>query len=495
MRLRELLCAIDRKTVVYESDLVDMDCLEIGGLSFDSNSVQKGDLFFCLTGGQKDGHNYAEAAVKKGATAVVTERVMKLKVPQIIVEDTRLALSLMSSYFYGNPSKRLKIIGVTGTNGKTTVTYMLSSILKAAGKSVGIIGTLGIYYAKKQISPELTTPDPIYLYEILSDMQKSGVEYVLMEVSAHALHYEKDAALNYECCIFTNLSQDHLDFFESMEEYKRAKTRLFFDERAPLAIINGDDEVGREIIKKRQDLHLKTLSYGLDEPSDAFAVLTDERLSGSEFMLNILDKLGRVNLSLTGKHNVYNALAAATAASALGADMSAIVLGLRGLKSVKGRLERVAKWKGADVFIDFAHTPDGLEKSLSALKKHCKGRMICLFGCGGNRDAQKRPLMGECVAKIADYAVITTDNPRYEDPMDIIQEIEKGFRRFSTRYVVVPDRESAIYEGLSILKRGDVLLVAGKGGETYQEIMGIKYSFNDNAVIKKAIARLSDDTV
>ncbi len=484
MRFSELLKGIEEKVRIIKKPNVDV---EITGVCFDSNQVKKGDLFVCLQGEQNDGHDFVFEAVKKGAAAIVSEAKTLASVPEAIVEDTRKAVAYLASVFYGNPANRLKIIGVIGTNGKTTVTQMLSSIFQAAGKKVGVIGTLGVRYGKEKKNSDLTTPDPIALYQILKDMADSGVEYVFMETSAHAIHYKKDEGIVYTCCVFTNLSQDHLDFFKDMQTYKNCKEKRILDKAVPLAVINGDDQAGREWIEKRRKQGLKSISYGLETPTDAFAVLTEERLGGSEFMLNLLDKLGSVRLSLTGKHNVYNALAAATCAYALGVDMSAIVLGLRAVKKVAGRLERVAKYKGADVFVDFAHTPDGLQKSLQSLKKHCKGKLICLFGCGGNRDATKRPLMGEYAAEESDYCVITSDNPRYEDPMDIIQQVEKGIRKRSLSYVVVPDRERAIVRALSMLNKGDILLVAGKGGETYQEIMGIKYPFNDNAIIKKSI--------
>ena len=249
-------------------------------------------------------------------------------------------------------------------------------------------------------------------------------------------------------------------------------------------MLNGDDPLGREI---GEEAGASVLYYGMDTPAHAFAVVTEETAYGSRLMLNVKDRLQEVELHLTGRHNVYNALAAATTAQALGFTMTQIAAGLSSLTRVKGRLEAVAEYGGAKIFVDFAHTPDGLEKSLLALKKHTRGRLVCLFGCGGNRDKEKRPLMGAAVAKLADFSVLTSDNPRYEDPMDIISEIERGYKLRSTRYVIVPEREKAIEYAVNALKEGDVLLVAGKGGEDYQEIMGIKYRLNDNDLIKKTI--------
>jgi UDP-N-acetylmuramyl-tripeptide synthetase len=272
-----------------------------------------------------------------------------------------------------------------------------------------------------------------------------------------------------------------------MQAYEDEKMRLFAPEICPIAVVNADDEMGRRVGERRENSGLKTVFYGLKSPADCFAVITDERICGAECMLNINDRLCRIKLPMPGKHNVYNALAAAVCATELGIGTDAVFQGLNGLEGVEGRLQRVATYERADVFVDFAHTPDGLKKSIETLKKHCRGRLICLFGCGGNRDKSKRPIMGETVAKTADFAVITSDNPRFEDPLDIISDIEKGFRRFSARYVVVPDRKRALEYALDTLQRGDVLLVAGKGGERYQEIMGIKYPFNDQDIIEKLI--------
>ncbi len=463
---------------------------EISALTLDSRTKTKDGLFFCLVGGKSDGHAYAVEAVKNGAVAIVSERQLGVPVPQILVPSTRKALSITASSFYGEPSKALKIIAITGTNGKTTTAYMLRSILKEAGKRVGIIGTLGAFFEEYEWQFGLTTPDPIQLHSVLASMQKSGAEYVVMEASAHALYYEKLSGIRFSACIFTNLSQDHLDFFKTMSAYKSAKLKLFED--CPIAVLNGDDETGRSISRLREREGGKTVLYGLHTPTDAFAVITREGLNGTECMLNVNDKLCKVRLSLVGRHNVYNALASATCAVELGLDVGAVASGLKKLKRVKGRLERVAQYHGADVYVDFAHTPDGLEKSLEALRQHTKGRLVCLFGCGGNRDREKRALMGEIASKKSDFSVLTSDNPRYEDPLDIISEIEKGYRRFGCRYVVVPDRARAIEYALDFLVQGDVLLIAGKGGEDTQEIMGIKYPFDDQTVVEKLTSSQKD---
>ncbi|MBO5480687.1 MAG: UDP-N-acetylmuramoyl-L-alanyl-D-glutamate--2,6-diaminopimelate ligase [Clostridia bacterium] len=466
---------------------------EILFLCSDSRLSKDGCLFFCLTGNDYDGHDYAYDAVRKGALAIVTEKRLPLAVPQILVEDCRKALALYAAVFYGCPAENMQIIGVTGTNGKTSVTYMLRSILEQAGKKVGVIGTLGIEYGLTKMQSSLTTPDPVELHEILARMYASGVEYVLMEVSAHAIHYNKIYGIPFAAGVFTNCTQDHLDFFKTMERYAAVKSEWLIDLSAPVVILNGDDETGRQIGKRRLAKGGGVTYYGLTSPADAFAIITDETLCATEALFNVNDKLCRITLSLTGRHNVYNALAAASCAMALGVSVSAVAKGLCGLQGVKGRLQRTGSFRGAEIFVDFAHTPDGLEKSLTALRLHCKGRLICLFGCGGNRDTAKRPIMGEIAAKKADFCVLTSDNPRYEDQMDILSAIEKGYRRYSLNYVIVPDRKSAIAYAVDMLKEKDILLVAGKGGETGQEIMGIKYPFDDNDIIEKIIREKQGD--
>lgn len=492
MRLSEIASAYRGANVIFHGETKRED-IEITGLCTDSRLARRGDLFFCFTGGKVDSHLFAADALDRGAAALVVERELPISLPQILVGDVRAAMGLFAAKFYGLPNEKLKIVGITGTNGKTSVSKMLAAILERAGKKVAVVGTLGIFYGKKQIAPELTTPDPVFLHGVFADMVKEGVEYVVMEVSAHALYYKKDEGICYAACIFTNCTRDHLDFFLHMKHYKQAKMRLFSAEKCPIAVLNGDDETGREIgfsrTEKRLHGKVETCYYALESPADVFAVITDESIGGTEFMLNMSDELCRISLSLPGRHNVYNALAAATCARALGIPTAAIAGGLKSLKRISGRLERIDTKKGC-IFVDYAHTPDGLEKVLSALRLHCKGRLVCLFGCGGNRDREKRPMMGAVAAKCADFSVLTSDNPRFEEPEAIISAIESGFRRYSTSYVVIPDRKRAIAYAVSLLKKGDVLLVAGKGGEEYQEIMGIKYEYNDNAVIMEALSSI-----
>lgn len=475
MKLSEFAKEIEGARVVGED-------AEISSLCTDSRVAAAGDLFFCLRGTHVDSHRFIDEACKKGAAAVVSERETGARA-QLIVPDGRAAMAYISAAFYGHPEKKMKLVGVTGTNGKTTVCHMIYNIMKAAGKKAGLIGTLGAEYGTRTFAPALTTPDPVFLFSVLSDMVKDGVEVVAMEVSAHALALKKEIPIQYDVAVFTNLTRDHLDFFADMNAYGAAKKSLFLPERTRFAVLNSDDGFSRQLTGVPSE------TYGLDNPADCFAVIREESLRGSDLLLNLTDELVEVKLHMTGRHNISNALAAASAARRLGVDGKAIGQGLSQMKGVNGRLQWVASAGGADVFVDFAHTPDGLQKSLSALRAHCKGRLAVLFGCGGNRDAGKRAKMGETAARLADFAVITSDNPRYEDPCAIISEIEAGFLPVSKNYVAIEDREKATCYALGKLERGDVLLVAGKGGETYQEIMGIKYNYDDKDVITSYLGK------
>ncbi|MGN0818394.1 MAG: Mur ligase family protein, partial [Candidatus Coproplasma sp.] len=304
------------------------------------------------------------------------------------------------------------------------------------------------------------------------------------EVSAHALYFGKVDGIKFDVGIFTNCTQDHLDFFKDMKSYSDCKRKLFSGDRCAAAVVNSDDKLGVELANSLTEVY----SYGLENPADTFAVDVNERIDGTSFVINLFDELYEIELFMPALHNVYNALAAATCAKVMGVKTYVIAQGLSSLKGVTGRLEEVAKYNGGRIYVDFAHTPDGLEKSLSSLKRLCCGKLYCLFGCGGNRDATKRPIMGKIAAKYSDFVIITSDNPRYEDPYDIIGQIEPGVQAEGKPYVAVTDRRSATEYAINLLGDGDVLLVAGKGGETYQEIMGIKHDYDDAKIIKEIIS-------
>lgn len=457
---------------------------DVKSLCTDSRLAGEGDLFCCFRGTHSDSHAFAAEAARRGASAIVTERELGIGCPELVVSNGREAMAYLAAAFYAHPERKLKIVGVTGTNGKTTTSFMLKNILEESGIRTGVIGTLGAEYGEHKVAPVLTTPDPVFLFSLLSDMVKAGIEVAVMEVSAHALALKKECPIVYDVAIFTNLTRDHLDFFKDMKAYGEAKKSLFQPNRTRFAVLNADDPFSEKL------KGVSNVTYGIDTPADCFAVVESESLRGSRIVLNLNDELMETELSMTGKYNVLNALAAAVTGRRLGADAGAVTRGLSRTAGVNGRLEWVASFQGADIFVDFAHTPDGLEKSLGALKAHCQGKLFALFGCGGNRDRGKRKKMGETAAKIADFAVLTSDNPRYEDPCSILHEIEEGYRSVSKKYVVVEEREKATEYALKQLKKGDVLLIAGKGGETYQEIMGIKYSYDDKDVIKSCIGKL-----
>ena len=478
MKFSELLNGVRVKEINGEDR-------EIRDITADSNGVIPDGLFICVRGENYDGHEFIKQVESYGGAAVVSERKLDTYLPQAVVEDTREAISVIAANFYGNADKKMKIIGVTGTNGKTTTTHLITSVLANAGVKCGLIGTLGVFYGDKFTEPTLTTPDPIELQRTLSEMYKSGVEAVVMEVSAHALYYKKIYGMNFEVAVFTNFSQDHLDFFKDMENYRRAKKSFFERNACKYIVSNSDDLLGAEIAGSRSD---NVITYGIDEPADVFAIDVKNSDRGSEFIMNLFDKIYEVKLNLYGKYNVYNALAAATASALYGVPTDKVAEGIDSLKGVSGRLECVYDGEFT-VYIDYAHTPDGLKKSLQTLKELAKNRLISVFGCGGNRDVKKRPIMGRVSGEIVDFTVLTSDNPRYEEPMEILSQIESGIKDITENYVIVQERKDGIIYALEMAEKGDIVLIAGKGGEKYQEIFGVKKAFSDKAVVKEYFGR------
>ncbi len=475
MKLTDLIECLNEKTVYGDADI------EIKSIVDDTRHISEDCLMVCIKGENFNSHLLYKEIESSGAAAVVTEEKLNVSIPQIVVKNSRAALSYLSSEFFGRPSEKLKMIGITGTNGKTTVSYMLKSVMESSGAKVGVIGTLGAVFSGRKMITNMTTPDPIYLNFILSEMVKSGVEYCVMEVSAHALNYDKEIAVKYSAVVCTNLSQDHLDFFEDMNAYASAKLKLINERSSAFKIINVDDERFRDVALRSRNC----LTYGIDNPSDVFCIIEEEKLNYTKVLLNVFDELCSVKLKLIGRFNVYNALAAAACAYKLGFCAEDIERGLNAVSGVEGRMERVGEINGGYIFIDYAHTPDGLQKSIQTLKKACGGRVISLFGCGGNRDKSKRPIMGEIASALADYVILTSDNPRFEDPVQIMFDIERGINRGS--YVLMENREQAICYGIKLLKRGDVLLIAGKGAEEYQEIAGVKYKYSDRETVMRLL--------
>lgn len=481
MRLSEIIKNVE---IIDKFNFIDTD---VDDLDIDSREVFSKSLFFAVKGNNTDGNLYINEAVKRGAVAVVSEIKNDVKVPQIIVKDIKETISKIAYNFYKPKNKRPKLIAVVGTNGKTTTTFMIKNILEETGINAGVIGTLGAFYNKAYVEPSLTTPDSLSFYKLVMDMANSDVEYVIFELSAHAIEQKRLGDIKLEGIVFTNCTQDHLDYFETFSDYENTKMSVFTQNKCEFAVINSDDETGKKIILNNS---VKTFTYGLENPSDVFAVNVKSNVNGINFVMNLFDDIVNIKYPSTGRFNVYNCLGASTLASVMGISSRAIRNGLSKLKVVPGRMEFVESFNGANVYIDYAHTPDGLENLLKSLKEVTKNKLILVFGCGGNRDKSKREIMGEIAGKYADFTVITSDNPRYEEPYQIISQIEKGVRKTNLCYITIQNREMAIGYALTKLSSGDTMVVAGKGAEEYQEIMGVKLKFIDKEVIKETIAKL-----
>lgn len=455
--------------------------IEVTSLAFDTSDVKQGSLFFCLAGRKYDGHEYINVAKSKGAVCAVTEKDVDTDLPTIKVDDTRKALAKISQIFYGNPAERLTLIGVSGTNGKTSTSYMIKSILEKAGHKTGMIGTNGIYIGKDRYETKLTTPDPIEYNSTLAFMLENGVKYVVSEVSAHSLALNKVDGIKYDVVCFTNFTRDHLDFFENMQEYKKAKLKLFTPDFSSTCVVNVDDETGREIANTYKG---KVVSYGIENPADVFAIDEEFGEDGLKFVMNVMDDIAYIKSNLCGRFNVYNVMCASATAYVLGVSIKDIEKGIRNIKRVDGRFNIISA-KDTSIIIDFAHTDDGLKNAISSIREFAKGRIITVFGCGGDRDKTKRPLMGEIASELSDFCILTSDNPRSENPSDIILDIKKGIKK--DNYEVLLKRKEAIRYALSMAKKDDIIFIAGKGAEQYQEIDGIKYEYNDEKYIMELI--------
>ncbi len=460
---------------------------DIKNIVIDSNSVTKDSLFICIKGEEFDGADFVRHAERYGASAIVSERKTNTILPQVIVKDVRVAMSLIAKTFYLNICDNMKLIGVVGTNGKTSTAHLVGKILNGCGIKCGVIGTLGSYYGNNFYEPTLTTPDPIVLHKTFFDMYSSGYHTVVMEVSAHSIYYKKINGIKFSIGVFTNFSRDHLDFFKDMESYRRVKKSFFDKTLYDFAVVNADDNLGAEIISEKE----RVVSYGIDNPADVFAMDINKSSTTTNYLVNLFDCIGNVNNNLIGKFNIYNTLAAATACALIGAKPDDILSQLNSLDAVDGRMQCIID-KEYKVYVDYAHTPDGLENVLKELKNKCKNRLINVFGCGGNRDQGKRENMGEISAKHADFTIITSDNPRYEDPMEIIYQIEKGVLKVSNNYVIVQERPEAIDYAINMAKTGDIIVVAGKGSEKYQEVLGVKRLYNDRETIEEIVRRKLD---
>ena len=478
MKLKELLQGIH----VLESN-VDFE-MNIDAVAYDSRKVTEGSLFVAITGFASDGNRFIPMALEKGAAVVVTAKKPAQDVPYVLVESDRYALAMIGTNFYGHPAKSMTMIGVTGTNGKTSVTLLLKHVLeKTLGAKVGLIGTMENLVGDEVIPTERTTPESFELQGLFARMRDAGCTHVVMEVSSHALTLDRVGGVHFNVAAFTNLTEDHLDFHKTMEAYSDAKAELFG--RCDSAVINADDPYAPNMMAKAS---CPVTTYALKE-----GVLQAENLQlhaeGISFDAVMNNETTAVSLGIPGKFTVYNALAVLGIADALHIKMGDAAAALATAKGVKGRIEVVPTPSTPySVLIDYAHTPDGLENVLTAVKGFCKGRVIAVFGCGGDRDPIKRPIMGRIGVTESDFAIITSDNPRTEDPMAIIEDILKGVSEEMGDYIVVPERRNAIRYAMDIAKKDDIIILAGKGHETYQEICGVKYHLDEREEVAAHLA-------
>ena len=482
MKLKELLQGIQVLEMNADPEL------EIASVAYDSRKVEKDGMFVAISGFTSDGNRFIPMAMEKGAAVVVTARKPKLEVPYVLVENDRLALALLGTNFYGHPAKEMTMIGITGTNGKTSVTLLLKQVLEEVlGAKVGLIGTMGAMVGDEHIPSERTTPESFELQGLFAKMRDAGCTHVVMEVSSHALTLDRVGGIHFDVAAFTNLTEDHLDFHKTMDAYCDAKAMLF--ERCSKAVINVDDSYACRMLDKARCPVVTASVRGKGNLNAKNLQLHAEGICFEA--APVIGKSVEVQLPIPGKFTVYNALTVLGIARSLGISLEKSAQALQKAKGVKGRIEVVPPpGKPWSVLIDYAHTPDGLENVLSSVKDFCKGRVISVFGCGGDRDPIKRPIMGEIGVRLADFAIITSDNPRTEDPLAIIDDILKGVDGSMGPYVVVPERRTAIRYAMDIAKKDDIIVLAGKGHETYQEIHGVKYHLDEREEVAAHLAEM-----
>jgi UDP-N-acetylmuramoyl-L-alanyl-D-glutamate--2,6-diaminopimelate ligase len=482
MRFRALISPLEGRRSGGDADP------EVTGLAWDSRRVRPGDLFVALKGARQDGHDHLAEALRAGAVALVTETDPPGDVPGWVTPSTWAALSPLAARFHGRPSEKIPVLGVTGTNGKTTITYMLEHILKRAGKVPGVIGTIDYRWPGHLEKAPNTTPLAAEVQRLLAEMVSAGVTHAVMESSSHALALGRVADVRLSIGVFTNLTQDHLDFHKDMETYFEAKARLFsLLDRSPsatAAVINTDDPWGEKLSRR---VKTRRVSYGVAKPAEVMARDVTLGPDGSRFLLRTPAGERPCVLPLVGRHNVYNALAAVGSALAWGVPLETVLEALARLPGAPGRLERI-EGAGFSVFVDYAHTEDALRNVLGALRPLAGGKLIALFGCGGDRDRAKRPLMGAAAAALADHVIVTSDNPRSEDPAAIALDVEVGLRRSGAKnYEVILDRGEAIARALGMARPGDIVLLAGKGHETYQILKDRTIDFDDRERVRAAL--------
>lgn len=455
----------------------------VGGVGYRSGEVSPGEAFFCIRGFVHDGHDHVDEAAARGAAALVVERPVNSALPQFLVPDTRQALAQASAAFFSHPSRSLDVIGITGTNGKTTTTYLVERILACAGRSTGLIGTVETRIAGRSRRAERTTPESTDLQALLAEMRDAGVDACVMEVSSHAIDLHRVDAMHFAVTAFTNLTQDHLDFHHTLDEYLAVKRRLLTEFDSRHRVVNIDDPFGLGIAHDIAD------AITVGRAREALVRATEEQADphGTAFTLEAAGGRVRLRLPLAGAYNVSNALVAAGCALALDVPLDAVKDGLETAPQVPGRLERIECGQPFTVVVDYAHTPDSLEKAIAALRPVTAGRLIVVFGCGGDRDPDKRPMMGQVAGRSADHTVLTSDNPRSEDPVGIILAIEDGVRATGGSYEVVVDRARAIERAIERARPGDTVLIAGKGHEDYQIFADRVVHFDDREVARRVL--------
>ena len=492
MRFRELLHGLNPIAATGTSDM------DITGIATDNRHVKQGNVFVCYQGISVDSHIFIADALEKGAVAIIGEKprtalgIPTLPATYVQVPNGRRAISLLAANWHGNPAKHLKLIGITGTNGKTSTAHLIHTILKSSGQKTALIGTVGHQYTnaqgeEKTLSAALTTPDAFALHALFKQFTEEGVEYVTMETSSQGLALQRLAGLVFDTAVFTNLTQDHLDYHQTMEAYLKAKLMLFeqLSEDA-FAVLNSDSPVSERIAQVCPDARL--LTYGLSNKADLYAEDIASSLNQLAFTAVRTEERFRAKLRLLGQYNLYNALAAIAVGIRYRCPVSAIQTGLANTV-VPGRFELIDRGQDFAVIVDYAHTPDGLENVLTAAKRITERELICVFGCGGDRDNGKRPKMGNISARIADYSVITSDNPRTENPDAIIVQIVSNLPH-DTKYVCISDRRDAIHHAITTAKSGDVVVIAGKGHEDYQEINGKRFPFDDRVIASDVLESL-----
>lgn len=457
--------------------------IEIVEIQYDSRKVKAGDVFFCIEGYNVDGHKYVQNAINNGAVAIVCEKsIDEYKNCTVIkTEDSRRALAISAANFYDNPSRKMKMIGVTGTNGKTTSAFMIKGILEQGGYKVGLIGTIANYIEQKKIHTERTTPESLELHELFNQMVDSKVDYCVMEVSSHSLSLDRVYGIEFCDSIFTNLTQDHLDFHKTFDNYFSAKLKLFHSSKN--SIINIDDSYGE---KAYNLISGNKLTYGLNHSADIKASDIKMNSRGSKFTLEHKDNSIEIELKIPGNYNVYNALGSIAVCLSQGIELPVIKLGLQNVQ-VPGRCELVGGNYnlGFEIILDYAHSPDGLENILKTARGFTKNKLISVFGCGGDRDKTKRPIMGKIGTDLSDYSVITSDNPRNEEPLEIINDVVGEIQKHN--FEIIENRREAIKRAIEIARQGDVIVIAGKGHEDYQVLKGKTIHFDEREVVSEII--------